>query len=96
MPTQMRRYELDPAHVEQWLSFFQELTVVRSKFGFRLLSAYFDRTNNEFTWIVQHDQPFGEVEPAYTASAERAALFAGRPAFARALHVSEVEEILVG
>jgi hypothetical protein len=95
MPIQMRRYELDPAHAGEWLTFFQELTRVRATFGFRLLSAYLDRANNEFTWIVEHDQPFSEVEPAYAASPERAALFAGKPAFALALHVSEVDAIVV-
>jgi hypothetical protein len=93
MPTQLRRYELDPTLVDEWLAFFAELTVVRSAFGFRLLSAYLDRTNNEFTWIVEHDKPFTEAEPIYSASPERAALFADKPAFALALHVSLVEPI---
>ncbi len=94
MPTQMRRYELDPALVDEFLVFFQELTVVRSKFGFRLVSAYLDRANSEFTWVVELDKPFAEVEAIYSASPERAALFAGKPTFARALHVSLVEPIV--
>jgi hypothetical protein len=94
MPTQMRRYELDPARVEEWLAFFAELTPVRAAFGFRLVSAYLDRANNEFTWIVEHDQPFAEVEPNYSASPERAALFAGRPAYALKLHVTDVERVV--
>ena len=92
MPLQIRRYELDPAHVEEWLEFFKELTPVRASFGFRLVSAYLDRTTSEFTWIVQHDKPFAEAEGVYTASPERAAVFAGRPKFALAMHVSLVED----
>jgi hypothetical protein len=94
MPTQIRRYELDPTFIEEWLAFFDELTKVRAEFGFRLRSAYLDRANYEFTWIVEHDQPFAEAEAVYTASPERAALFAGKPRFALALHVSKVEPII--
>jgi hypothetical protein len=94
MPTQMRRYELDPALVGEFLAFFDKLTPVRAGFGFRLISAYLDRTNSEFTWIVEHDKPFAEAEAVYTASPERAALFAGQPKFASALHVSEVDVIV--
>ncbi len=95
MPIQMRRYELDPAHVEAWLPFFQKLTQLRAKFGYRLLSAYHDRPNNEFTWIVEHDKAFAEIDPVYGSSPERTALFAGKPAFALVLHVSEVETVSV-
>ena len=93
MPLQLRRYELDPAHVDQWLSFFEKLIPVRATFGFRLISAYLDRLNNEFTWIVEHDRPFAEAEAVYNASAERAALFAGQPRFALLLHVSDVTAV---
>jgi hypothetical protein len=94
MPTQMRRYELDPALVEEWLVFFDKLTPVRATFGFRLRAAYLDRANSEFTWIVEHDKPFAEAEAVYTTSPEREALFAGQPRFALALHVSEVNQIV--
>jgi hypothetical protein len=93
MPMQMRRYQIDPTLVDEWLEFFERLTVVRAEFGFRLRAAYLDRTNSEFTWFVEHDQPFAEVEPNYVASPERAAVFAGQPSFALALHVSEVDTI---
>jgi hypothetical protein len=93
MPTQLRRYELDPTLIDEWLAFFDKLTPVRATFGFRLIAAYLDRTNSEFTWIVEHDQPFADAEAIYTASPERAALFSGEPKFALALHVSEVDQI---
>lgn len=91
MPLQMRRYELDPALVDEWLAFFERLTPVRAEFGFRLVSAYLDRVNSEFTWFVERDDAFGPAEAVYGASPERAAMFAGQPKFVRALHVSEVE-----
>ena len=91
MPLQLRRYELDPAHVDEWVVFFERLTPVRARFGFRLVCAYLDRENNEFTWIVEHDQPFADAEAIYNASPERAELFSGQPKFARAMHVSNVE-----
>lgn len=94
MPTQMRRYELDPVLVGEFLAFFEKLTPIRATFGFRLRSAYLDRTNSEFTWIVEHDQPFADAEEIYTASPERAALFADQPRFALALHISEVDTIV--
>jgi hypothetical protein len=93
MPLQMRRYEIDPALVDDWLAFFERLTPVRAQFGFRLLSAYLDRANSEFTWIVEHDQPFAEAEAVYMASPERATMFAGQPRFTLALHVSDIEAI---
>lgn len=89
----MRRYELDPALVDEWLAFFEQLTPVRADFGFRLVSAYLDRVNSEFTWIVERDDAFGPAEAIYGASPERAELFAGQPKFVRALHVSEVESL---
>jgi hypothetical protein len=88
---QMRRYELDPALVDEWLEFFERLTPLRSTFGFRLVSAYLDRTNHEFTWIVEHDEPFVDAEARYNASPERAAFFAGQPEYAPIRHVSLVE-----
>jgi hypothetical protein len=93
MPTQLRRYELDPALVDEWLAFFPELTRVRATFGFRLLGAYHDRAGHEFTWIVEHDRTIADVEAEYYASPERAALFAGRPEYALAMHVTAVEPI---
>lgn len=90
----MRRYELDPSLVEEWLVFFDKLTPVRAAFGFRLRAAYLDRAKSEFTWIVEHDKPFVEAEAVYTTSPERDALFAGQPRFALALHVSEVDQIV--
>jgi hypothetical protein len=78
------------------LSFFDDLTRLRATFGFRLLCAYLDRATSEFTWIVEHDEPFIDIEARYTASPERTAFFAGRPHYALALHVSEVDTIASG
>jgi hypothetical protein len=89
----MRRYELDPNLVDEFLTFFTKLIPVRSKFGFRLLSAYLDRADSEFTWIVEHDDAFVDAEAVYMASPERAAMFAGQPQHALVLHVSNVEPI---
>jgi hypothetical protein len=94
MPMQMRRYELDPTLIDEWLAFFARLGPVRDGFGFRLKAAYLDRTNNEFTWFVEHDRPFADAEAVYMASPERAALFDGQPKFALAIHVSEVDTII--
>jgi hypothetical protein len=93
MPTQMRRYQLDPALVDDFLDFFARLTPVRADFGFRLRAAYLDRANNEFTWFTEHDRPFSEAEAVYVASPERAAIFAGQPKFVLKLDVSEVDPI---
>jgi hypothetical protein len=93
MPTQIRRYDIDPALVDEWLLFFDDLTRLRATFGFRLVSAYLDRANSEFTWVVEHDEPFTAVEARYNASGERSAFFADRPRFVRAMHVSEVDTI---
>jgi hypothetical protein len=95
MPIQFRRYELDPALVDEFLEFFAELTPLRATFGFRLLSAYLDRTKNEFIWVVEHDEAFVKAEATYSASPERTAFFAGRPAYAKALHISSPDTVKI-
>jgi hypothetical protein len=96
MATQLRCYALHPHLTEQFLSWFPTLLPERAKFGFSVLSAHINRETNEFTWIVTRpgdNQSFQEAEAAWFASPERAALFAGQPAFAAEMHISMVETI---
>ena len=93
MAIQMRRYEMNPAHINEWLPFFSGLMPLRAAFGFRLLHAYFDGVNNEFTWVVANDGDFDAAEVAWNGSPERAAYFTDAPRFVLALHVSKVDDV---
>ncbi len=93
MTIQMRRYEMNPTHINEWLSFFNGLMPLRSAFGFQLLHAFLDRAANEFTWIVANDGDFDAAEVAWNASPERAAYFTDAPRFVLALHVSKVDDV---
>ena len=75
---QLRRYDIEPGRMADFLAWFPGLAPVRAQYGFRLLFAYADEANDTFTWAVEHDGDeagFREVEATYNASPERAAVF---------------------
>ena len=90
---QLRRYELYPELVEQFLEWFDRVLEVRDLFGFRVVFAYLNRESSEFTWAVSHDGDFDEVEAAYLASPERADLSQGIPTWFSAAHIAKVAVI---
>jgi NIPSNAP len=80
---QLRRYDVDPGRMADFLAWFPGLAPARERYGFRLLFAYADEANSTFTWAVEHDgdeAEFAEVEATYNASPERAAVFETFPA----------------
>ena len=75
---QLRRYQVEPGRMADFLAWFPGLAPVRAQYGFRLLFAYADEVNDTFTWAVAHDgdeAAFREVETVYNSSPERAAVF---------------------
>lgn len=90
---QLRRYELVPELMDQFLEWYPSVLPVRQQYGFRVLFAFLDRAGCEFTWAVAHDGDFTAVEQVYMASPERAAVFAGQPVYTVAMHLSRVEAI---
>jgi hypothetical protein len=94
---QLRRYDVDPGRMAEFLAWFPGLTPVRAQFGFRLLFAYADDANDTFTWAVEHDgdeAEFTEVEATYNASPERAAVFETFPKSITGMQVGFVRSVL--
>ncbi|MQA33387.1 NIPSNAP family protein [Modestobacter roseus] len=80
---QLRRYQLEPGRMADFLAWFPTLTPVREQYGFRLLFALADHEHETFTWAVAHDgdeAEFRRVEAGYNASPERARVFETFPA----------------
>ena len=77
--TQLRRYEIEDGQMETFLPYWRKLIEQRQKFGFRVVFAYVDETNNEVVWAVEHDGDFKAAEAAYFHSAERATALIGAP-----------------
>jgi hypothetical protein len=71
---QLRRYEIKPGEMEQFLAAVRAAFVVREQYGFGVEFALVDDERNEFVWAVSHDGDFPAAEAAYYASPERAAL----------------------
>jgi hypothetical protein len=96
---QLRRYEIEPGRMADFLAWFPSLLPVRTQFGFRLLSAYADEANGTFTWAVGADgdeAAFGEAEAAYNASPERARVFETFPACISGKEIGFVRDVLAG
>jgi hypothetical protein len=77
--TQLRRYEIEDGQMEAFLHYWHRLIELRQRFGFRVVFAYVDDTNNELVWAVEHDGDFKAAEAEYMRSAERAATLNGAP-----------------
>ncbi|MCW2696042.1 MAG: hypothetical protein JWR62_1127 [Modestobacter sp.] len=94
---QLRRYDVEPGRLADFLAWFPGLAPVRAQYGFRLLFGYADDANSTFTWAVEHDgdeAEFSQVEAAYNASPERAAVFETFPACITATQVGFVRPVL--
>ncbi len=91
---QLRRYELVPELVDEFIAWFPGVVAVREHYGFRVLFALHDRPGNEFTWAVAHDGDFDAVEQVYMDSPERAEVFAGRPKYTIEMHLTKVSDVL--
>lgn len=94
---QLRRYELVDGMMDDFVAWFPGIVPVRAQYGFEVLFAYADREHDEFVWAVRFDgdeAAFRAAEAVYTASPERAAVFAGQPTRVATLHLALVEPAL--
>ena len=94
---QLRRYDVEPGRMADFLAWFPALAPVRAQYGFRLLFAYADEVNDTFTWAVEHDgdeAEFSEVEVTYNASPERAAVFETFPKCITSMEIGFVRSVL--
>jgi hypothetical protein len=94
---QLRRYQVEPGRMADFLAWFPGLTPVRAQYGFRLLFAYADEANDTFTWAVEHDgdeATFREAEATYNASPERAKVFETFPKCISDMQIGFVRNVL--
>ena len=94
---QLRRYDVEPGRMADFLAWFPALAPVRGQYGFRLLFAYADEVNDTFTWAVEHDgdeSAFRAGEATYNASAERAEVFETFPRCIPRMEVGFVRDVL--
>jgi hypothetical protein len=71
---QLRRYEIKPGEMDQFLTAVRAAFEVREQYGFSVAFALVDDENNQFVWAVTHEGDFAAAEQEYYASPERAAL----------------------
>lgn len=94
MTTQLRRYEIEPGKLDEFVEWFAGLIPARAQFGLSLDFAYADHENSEFIWSTSYDgdlDAFREVEATYNASAERAAVYGDYKPPVNKLNVSIVQ-----
>lgn len=78
MATQLRRYEIEPGKLDEFVAWFAGLIPARASYGLSLDFAYADHENSEFIWSTSADgdiDAFKEIEATYNASPERAAVY---------------------
>ena len=95
---QLRRYELAPGVLDDFVAWFSSrLVPARTSSGFTVEFAYADREVDEFTWAVRAPgdaEAFLALEADYLASDARAAAFAGEPQRVAVSHVRLVEPVV--
>ncbi|WP_218221790.1 hypothetical protein [Nesterenkonia sp. Act20] len=83
--TWMRRYALDPALADEFISFLTKQVIpAREERGFTVESMWLSDGKDELTWFVSrfgNREEFLEAEQAWDESPERAAIFADAPAY---------------
>jgi hypothetical protein len=88
---QLRRYEIKPGEMEQFLAAVRHAFPVREQYGFTVEFALVDEERNQFTWAVSHDGDFPAAEAAYYDSPERAALPSNPVDFIDVAHIGMVK-----
>lgn len=95
MPTvQLRRYEIEDGQMDVFLPYWKKLIEQREKFGFRVVFAYVDDTNNDIVWAVEHDGDFAAAEAEYFHSSERAAALVGAPMVMKGIKVGMASRVM--
>ena len=72
--TQLRRYEINPGEMEQFLVAWRRVKAIREQYGFTAEFAYVNEDAYEFVWAVSCDGDFAAAEAEYYASPERASV----------------------
>lgn len=89
MAIQLRIYTINRGSLDAWVSEWREkIRPLRIELGFSILGAWTIEENNQFCWILQHedDEAWDRLDAAFHASEERRAM---RPDPAR--HIARAE-----
>jgi hypothetical protein len=90
MAVQLRRYQILPGEMDDFLKWWPSILPVREQYGFEVLFAFVDESTNQFVWAVRHDGDFDAAEKTYMDSPERAAAFEGVPRRTQEIFVTKV------
>ena len=90
---QLRRYDIEPGRLDDFLAWWPSTLGARATYGFRIVFAYADAENDQFVWAVEHDGDFDAAEARYTASPERAEAFAANPKVVKHMVVAKVRDV---
>ncbi len=99
MITQLRRYEIEPGKLNEFVEWFPALLAPRAQYGLTLDWAYADHENSEFVWSTSYDgdlDAFKAAVTTYEASDERKAAYGGYKPPVTKLNVSIVEVLNLG
>jgi len=81
---QLRRYDIEDGQMDAFLVYWHKLIEQRQKFGFRVVFAYIDDTNNDLVW----------AEAEYVVSPERAAALIGAPQVMRGAKIGRATRVM--
>jgi hypothetical protein len=90
--TQLRRYEIKPGEMEQFLAAWRGVVPIRESFGFRVEFAYVDPEHDQFVWAISHERDFATADAEYYASPARANVALDPARHIAAMHLSMVHE----
>lgn len=95
--TFMRRYALDPALAQEFVSFLTKKVIpAREERGFTVESMWLSDGMDELTWFVSRfgdREEFAQAEQAWEDSPERAEIFAGAPKYVTAKDLRPVTRL---
>lgn len=91
---QLRRYTIAENRFDDFLAFWRGLLPIRTQYGYVVLFAFADRSNNQFVWAVEHPDPLDVADPIYNASPERTEHLKTNPGVVETILVSEVDPIV--
>ena len=94
---QLRRYDVEPGRMADFLAWFPTLLPTREQFGFRVLFALAEHELQTFTGAVAHEgdeAAFLAAQETYQASPERAKVFETFPACITSMQIGFVRSVL--
>lgn len=97
MTTWLRTYTVDPALADEFVEFLTtEVFPARRAFGFTTGNVWVTPEKDRVIWLASADvssEEFAELEDRWNASAERDAVFAGKPTYVTDKDLREVIEV---